>query len=174
MSQNSTSKMLIIDTEQYSGNFEREMCAFITGQIGECGVGRELADKYSHEIKHLDWWEENISQQPDNSESECMRPVSIVPTPGWLNNGTGRHYRVNPDKPSSKGYPAYLSVAVFVENYPPAEVWKEFVERAHYFAENYATITQRNYLNENKIKVTGFRQISPTPKKRKGKSVVTI
>ena len=102
MPQNPTSKMLIIDTEQYSGNFEREMCAFITGQIGECGVGRELADKYSHEIKHLDWWEDNSCHQPDDSGIECMSPVSIVPTPGWLNNGTGKHYRVNPDISSKK------------------------------------------------------------------------
>lgn len=31
----------IIDTNSYAGNFEREMCAYLTGQVGDCGVGDE-------------------------------------------------------------------------------------------------------------------------------------
>ena len=34
----------IIDTEQYSGNFERQMTAYMTAQIGDCEVGEELVD----------------------------------------------------------------------------------------------------------------------------------
>lgn len=33
---------LIIQTNEYSGNFERELCAHCTGQTGECGVGDEF------------------------------------------------------------------------------------------------------------------------------------
>ena len=33
----------IIDTDQYAGNFERELCAWTTGQIGECEVGKEYS-----------------------------------------------------------------------------------------------------------------------------------
>lgn len=36
----------IIDTDSYSGNFEREMCAYITGHIGDCLVGFEEAEDY--------------------------------------------------------------------------------------------------------------------------------
>jgi len=36
----------IIDTNEYAGNFEREMCAYCTGQIGDCGVGEEEAEKF--------------------------------------------------------------------------------------------------------------------------------
>ena len=37
----SNSYTIIIDTDEYSGNFEREMCAYCTGQVGECEVGEE-------------------------------------------------------------------------------------------------------------------------------------
>ena len=36
--------LFVIDTDSYSGNFEREMCAYCTGQIGDCEVGIEHAD----------------------------------------------------------------------------------------------------------------------------------
>ncbi len=32
--------LFVIDTDTYAGNFEREMCAYVTGQIGECEVSR--------------------------------------------------------------------------------------------------------------------------------------
>jgi hypothetical protein len=31
--------LFIVDTDSYAGNFERCMCAYMTGQIGECEVG---------------------------------------------------------------------------------------------------------------------------------------
>ena len=34
-------KHIIIDTEDYAGSFERPMVAYITGQLGDCGVGEE-------------------------------------------------------------------------------------------------------------------------------------
>ena len=77
---------LVVDTEQYSGNFEREMCAYITGQVGECGVGDNWVDNYASTIIHLDWWNNHIVNRPDDSDSPCYRPVSIYPTLGWGNN----------------------------------------------------------------------------------------
>ena len=38
--------IFVIDTDKYAGNFEREMCAFMTGIIGECGIGVEEAQLY--------------------------------------------------------------------------------------------------------------------------------
>ena len=63
--------MLIIDTEQYSGNFEREMCAHITGQVGECNVGYDVAEEYSEKIEHVDWWKERIVSESDPSGYGC-------------------------------------------------------------------------------------------------------
>lgn len=91
---NPKSKIIVIDTEQNAGNFEREMCAYITGQYGECGVGDSIAQKVAADIQHYHWWTSNIRAEPD--DNGCRRPVTIYPTPGWFNNGNGKHYRDDP------------------------------------------------------------------------------
>lgn len=35
----SKSYSIVVETDSYAGNFEREMCAFMTGHIGKCEVG---------------------------------------------------------------------------------------------------------------------------------------
>jgi hypothetical protein len=84
--------MFVIDTEQYAGNFERQMCAYITGQIGECGVGQEEAVQYKKEThkQPLDFIENRVDGSDD---CPCMRPVNIYPTPGWFNHGDGGHFK---------------------------------------------------------------------------------
>lgn len=81
---------IIVDTDKYSGNFEREMCAFATAQIGECEVGAEEIDE-TH--PYASWWETHIQQVEDG----CWRPVAISPTPGFINDGMGGHYRDTPE-----------------------------------------------------------------------------
>lgn len=87
----------VIDTDRYSGNFERQMCAYITGQIGECGVGDEIAKHANKELEALGGkdlasdFESLIISEPD--EHGCWRPAKIYPTEGWHNNGMGFHYR---------------------------------------------------------------------------------
>lgn len=70
--------LFVIDTDRYAGNFERERCAYVTGQIGDCGVGKENAE---------------IARQEVPDEHGCARPVSIFPTPGWFNHGMGGNFR---------------------------------------------------------------------------------
>ena len=36
---------VLIKTDSYAGNFEREMCAHVTGHVGECEVGEEFVDE---------------------------------------------------------------------------------------------------------------------------------
>ena len=64
----------IIDTDSYAGNFERQMCAYITGQLGECGVGQNYSNKFFEEVEDFDFGE-SISNIPD--DKGCSRPVSI-------------------------------------------------------------------------------------------------
>lgn len=135
----------IVDTNLYSGNFEREMCAFITGQIGECGVGRGEASEAEDELPAhiLTWFEENIEQRGDDEEYPCMRPCSIVPTPGRVNNGVGGHF----DLDSYTGlhrHPAYESVGIFFSAKLPAEVFRIAAARAQTFADNYRDTMRRN------------------------------
>src|SRR6187397_1215283 len=61
---------LIVKTNSYAGNFEREMCAFMTGQIGECGVGSEFVEK---EIAEK--FGDKISGKTD--DHACFRPVEV-------------------------------------------------------------------------------------------------
>jgi hypothetical protein len=203
-------KILIIDTEQYSGNFERAMCAYVTAQYGECKVGSEIADEASKNIKHVDWWCDHIVSLPD--ENNCHRPVDNWETPGFFNNGLGKHYKDIPENEDiavkeaiqfmtnynknqitmvknhilennfelgNRGwtkedcesiikkyeddikrvsilhkFPAHLSVAIFVDEFPPEEVWNEFKERVYEFAKDYIEIS-----HTSSITITGFRQI---------------
>jgi len=84
--------LFVIDTDIYAGNFERQMCAYITGQIGECEVGKENAELARQEIPNeVARLEELIESIPD--EHGCHRHVSTFPTHGWFNHGMGGHFR---------------------------------------------------------------------------------
>jgi hypothetical protein len=105
-------KVIIFDTDSYAGNFEREMCAYVTGQYGECEVGRELAEAVLPTLSHADWYEKHVVSEPD--EHGCWRPTSI-----WPNAVEPTH--------------SYESVAIFVDEFPPLEVWNEMLARARAF-----------------------------------------
>lgn len=61
---------LVIKTDSYAGNFERHLCAWLTGTIGLCEVGKELIEPGIEEM-----FEDLICQMPD--DHGCYRPVSI-------------------------------------------------------------------------------------------------
>jgi hypothetical protein len=149
---------IIIDTEQYSGNFEREMCAYVTGIFGECEVGQDLAKFYSPEIKSSEWLESEVKKKPD--EHGCHRPVSISPTPGWYNNGRGGHFRDSKEVETylNRKWPAYLSVEIYSNTIPPQEVIEEIIERAKNFCLNRASIYEKasQYVSENDKKPLTF------------------
>jgi hypothetical protein len=93
----------IIDTTEYAGNFEREMCAYITGMTGDCGVGREFAEMYSQDTgEDESKFYEFVEQRAD--DNGCMRPCSIHPTPGWFNHGMGEHFKIGEDAKALKDY----------------------------------------------------------------------
>jgi hypothetical protein len=133
--------ILIIDTVDYAGNFERELCAHLTGQTGDCGVGEQYAEKFRTECpKEYEALESLIERQPDDHGN--FRPASIYPTPGFWNDGYGtawpdeawgtkeaiEKYRetlrerkakneafeeVDPDTAMPGRHPSYQSVAIF-------------------------------------------------------------
>ena len=68
----------VIDTTQYAGNFEREMCAYITGAVGECGVGDAAAARFMEDYPEesplgVSGDENLIARKPD--DNGCWRPV---------------------------------------------------------------------------------------------------
>ena len=83
----------VIDTEAYAGSFERELCAYATGIIGDCEVGHREAAQFKFALPGENPFEDIISQVPDDHGRH--RPVTIWPTPGWFNNGIGYEFREN-------------------------------------------------------------------------------
>lgn len=81
----------VIDTDHYAGNFERQMCAYVTGQTGDCGVGAKQVMIFEDEVGDPEKFEDLVGSEAD--DNGCFRPVKIYPNPDWFNNGVGGHYR---------------------------------------------------------------------------------
>ena len=128
----------IIDTNSYSGNFEREMCAYMTGTYDEFTmVGAELADTFSNEdiSKEIS---NNILFVQNKHFPEVLTPVLLEKTPNRVNIGKGRIVDENSIEAikASKKYDAYESVAIlFKEN--PEKFIKTLEQRAYSFANKY-------------------------------------
>ena len=162
--------IFIVDTRQYSGNFERQMCAHLTNPIGECEVGEEYIDDVEslsedypeHDVpKILAWIEENILQVDDEGDG-CRRPCSIWPTEGRSNDGMGRHYDVKPSTPYK--YPAYESVGIFFGAQPPQNVMDYMIERAK-------TFEMYGIRKNGDIDITGFRLTGEVTEVRKAELI---
>lgn len=86
--------MIVIDTDAYSGNFEREMCGYCTGANWEYAE-EEFVNMYRNDFGIPD---DEDSQFQDvlihiMNEHGASEPCSIFPTPGFFNNGMGGHFR---------------------------------------------------------------------------------
>lgn len=131
----STSEQIIfvIHTDAYSGNFERELCAYITGQVGDCGVGEDLASDFLDEVgdEQADLFSEIIGSKTD--DRGCARPCEIYATPGRLNDGVGNLYDA---KEGETGWPAYESVAIYFDEMPSQEQIDLMKERTHEYAKS--------------------------------------
>ena len=158
--------IFIVETEDYSGNFERDMVAYMTGHVGQCGVGSKLAD-----LARSEWaavFEDDEDEDRDYEDDEaifglpvplqfdgegCSRPATIWPTEGWVNNGHGESVRS--DKP---GFEAYLSVAVAFENELAAGQIETLTKRARSFCENYVKLSNVPWATAP-LKFTGIRVV---------------
>lgn len=145
-------KAIIIDTEMYAGNFEREMVAYVTGEVGECGVGTDAAEVAQEELpaEARAWFEMNIVQTSD--EHGCWRPASIAPTPGWSNNGHGKETKLKPGKKMK--YPAYMSVEFCVNEWPPDNIMEVILGRVKKFCADWYP---------NRSRMAGLGGLKPIP-----------
>ena len=75
-----TNHSIVIKTNQYAGNFERELCAHLTGIVGECEVGEEYVYGEITEI-----FEQSIDTPADDNGTR--RPVGL----GSQNEGATSH-----------------------------------------------------------------------------------
>lgn len=144
--------LFVIDTDIYAGSFEREMCAYVTGQIGECGVGRENAKLARQEIPDAIAQLENLVELvPD--EHGCARPVSIFPNPKYGNDGHGNQALLTDKNREQFQWPAYNSVAIFFHSIPDSSLLDVMEERARSIAAK--GVGLKGY--ETPVKIEGFR-----------------
>ena len=137
----------VIDTRQYSGNFERQMTAYCTGILGECEVGNSEATEFNDEYP-LNPFENFIDMQMDTDDG-ALRPCCILPTPG-RGNIAGRHRDIEDFSNDEKYYSAYESVGIFFYKKPTEELIKILKERS------------KKYAERNNITIVGYRLITET------------
>jgi len=136
--------IFVIDTRNYSGNFERAMTAYCTGRYGECGVDDDQSLIFTKEVGSPDEYFSEVYDTPD--EHGCYRPTVIYSTPGWYNDGHGGMFKDNQQEVDNIArFPAYLSVAIFFSDQPTAEQMTMIIERS------------KKYAKSNNINITGFR-----------------
>jgi hypothetical protein len=150
--------IFVVDTDQYAGNFEREMVAFMTGALGGCGVGEEESAQFHEEYPDSDIGE-LVCDRPD--EHGCWRPAAIWRSPYFWNDGYGNHHRnlVSPKSPEAIAqrdsslhenqiladlvgtpivkFTAYCSVACFLTMEPSEVVIRFLMNRAKLYLSKY-------------------------------------
>lgn len=117
-----------VDTEEHAGGFERQLVAFISGQVGECNVGGEIAEATQEKMTQecpdiLAWLDLHVSQEPD--EHGTLRPASIWTTPGWINDGMGGLYKENAPPEEQKAVHERYARRVRSYYEPLIKQWKE-------------------------------------------------
>lgn len=131
--------VLVIDTDKYSGNFEREMAGWVAGAYDE---DRGHGDREYREFK------EQTSEDGENEIAERVELAvtsvkhneydyvqnGIWPTPNRLNNGSGSCRDAEPDE---TGWPAYESVAIFFNRKLTKDEMEFVRKRAQRFSEEW-------------------------------------
>lgn len=151
--------IFIVDTEQYSGNFERKMGAAMTGMVGEYFPSKvkkytKLPPACSDEF--ADGLQDKLGLAGRHNDYNAESYVSIWPTPGWFNDGNGVEYRAADKKAASlEKFPAYLSVAIFFDEKPNAKEIEFMKKRAREFEKVYG----KEFAEKN-IFITGFRMVT--------------
>ena len=161
------SLLFIIDTDSYAGNFEREMGAFMTGEVGDSSlIGKEEQALFRV----------SVSGEPFKNtlkEDKDGQIYDILPTPGWFNNGFGAIFRDGQEaeaqavfekqqlsvthSPTFSKEPAFLSVGMTFKKRPTAKQIELLKERARKYAAS--PTPSRCGKQHPPITITGFRAI---------------
>lgn len=118
---------VVIYTNKYAGNFEREMCAYCTGYIGECEVGDNKAEEYFEEYggKKSQYSDSHYHLDTDvfcdaienvSDDRGCYRPVSI-----W----TDKHCKES-----------YTALIIYFQSKPTNEQLERIKERSKEYSKD--------------------------------------
>lgn len=139
---------VVIDTDSYSGSFEREMCSYATG-FEQCrgeGLGEEIQAAYGYDRKVFgtSWethdanpflllFEESKNPAPSFDDWRMAELAHIWPTPGYGNDGHGKHRKIKSSADARRySWPAYQSVIMKCSEEPSPKhlaILREWVEK---------------------------------------------
>ena len=167
--------LLVVDTPPlYSGNYERAMTAYVTGLVGECGTGQNLAALAHQEDPELclEMFHRLGSRYPD--WKGVVRTCTIYPTPGYFNVSGDIYPDSEWDQPhvrrtyqarcrGERRKPgklirseAYCSTAMFLADVPEPELLKRMVRRVLAFP----AVTQGKWwLGSAEMTIAGIRLV---------------
>lgn len=120
--------IFVIKTNKYAGNFERQLCAYITGVIGGCGVGAREQQAFCTEVDDHDKFMEFVDMLPH--DDGCFRPVSIF----------------GPD---------YNDVAIFFHQPPTDELIDLMISRARKYVTTWCPQAKMEW-ERHEIEILGF------------------
>ena len=93
--------MFVVDTDAYAGDFARQICAYMTGQLSEYGPGVKIAHQFQAEHRALyDRFRDKILHV--SSEGEPGSPVTIWPTENRFQDEFGNCWDVDADEKEIK------------------------------------------------------------------------
>lgn len=127
---------LVIDTDSYAGNFEREMCCWITGYKGV---------NFPEGIEYLlNTAREQLGEKADE-------------LPDYFD--TVVHDEYGPIVVTMTGRPDYHSVAIMLHSRPPADVLALMVERAKTFPDAFYENHIQWYVKNSLTAPTAFEKL---------------
>jgi hypothetical protein len=123
--------LFVIDTNSYAGNFERNMCGYVTGQTDGDEEGHGAKDAKIARLESPDM----VSRLDDIIGcSSKGSPVSIFPNPKYGNNGHGKYALLTDQNRGEFSHPAFYSVAIHFDSIPDPDLLNLMKERAKHIA----------------------------------------
>lgn len=142
---------LVIDTDTYSGSFERGLCAYLTGLHNEISSAEapEMAELFKNEVGDPSPFEDlfGMGYEFYGGCEFVAVPVTVYPTPGWSNE-CGIFYQVTDERPFVD--PANMSVRLFLTQEPTTEELDVLKARAE-------TFSKTSNEDHEPFKITGYR-----------------
>lgn len=120
---------IIIQTDSYSGNFERELGAYITGMSEYRGESEAENANDNMSRKSLDEIEESITT------GEGDEIFNICPNPNYWNDGYGNIKKLKVGE-ENKSFPAYMGIEIFFNDVLSQNTISEMKERAEEYCNN--------------------------------------
>lgn len=162
--------VIIVDTNKYSGNFDQELAAYLIGVDTPRGKYGGYMSSFEDDAEHIP----KLKMLEDNSiylnhDDYGDVPATIWDTPGYVNDGHGRHFTdeefaIKQKISKTNSYPAYQSVAFFFQ----AELKPEHIQLLRSRCDSFI-----EYYNDPDLKILGIRQLKISTKRVVEQTVIS-